>query len=165
MAAIDLSASEDENGNPMTVETEALWNWKKNIDLGIEKVKSKVNDMKNSIPNRVEKFNKENAPLDGSKHKTDDKKEGGITFINCQSEIGDLVILNDYMDTSRNKDREDGDKGLVKSLLDADLIKRYNGTRFLNELKVGENDKVYWEIDDYTKQSGNYVEKVCSIKI
>ena len=69
------------------------------------------------------------------------------------------------MDTSRNKDREDGDKGLVKSLLDADLIKRYNGTRFLNELKVGENDKVYWEIDDYTKQSGNYVEKVCSIKI
>ena len=76
MAAIDLSASEDENGNPMTVETEALWNWKKNIDLGIEKVKSKVNDMKNSIPNRVEKFNKENAPLDGSKHKTDDKRKG-----------------------------------------------------------------------------------------
>ncbi len=52
----------------------------------------------------------------------------------------------------------------IKSLLDADLIKRYNGERFLKEIIVGDEDKVYWEIDDYNPISGNYVEKVCLTK-
>lgn len=68
------------------------------------------------------------------------------------------------MSSDRNGEREKS-KGLIKSQLDADLIKRYNGERYLKELKVGENDKVFWEIDDQTTQSGNYVKKICSIKI
>ncbi len=175
MGQIDLSGSKDEKGTPKTAETEALWNWKKNVDLAIQILGEKVQAMKDTSQDKatkqfygflgkVKEFQKQNPSVDVSKHSTEDIKEGEITFINCQSEIPDLATLNDYMDGERNKERKGGDTGLVKSFLDADLIKHYNYGRFLDSLKLDGDGKVYWEIKDLNPDGVNYVQEVCLIK-
>jgi len=162
MAQLDYSAER------RTVEAEALWNWKRNIDLLVRRLREKVAAMEDSrtylggewvgLVGKVNAFTKANPNTDVATHSTPDKLEGSVTFINCQSQIEDLNQFNNYMSSNRNNERNE----TTKSFLDADLIRRYNGGRFLYKL-YKDDDKVLWEIRDVSSASGNYVEHVCSI--
>ncbi len=161
MGQIDLSASEDKNGKKLTVETEALWNWKRNVELAIKKLLSKIDEMK-TLHKRAKQFEKDNPSIPLEDHITPDQVEGNdkisITYINAQSEIKDLSDYNYLMSTKRNSELTK----TVKSLLDADLIKHYNAGRYLYDLKIS-NDSAEWTIDHLNSRGTNYVKEVSEI--
>lgn len=154
MAQLDYSAER------RTVEAEALWNWKRNIELLVSRlVNEKVRDMRNSINSKLKTLKKKYPDFDVKNHITPDKEEGPVTFINAYSNIPDLDSLNSSsMSDSRNNELSDS----VKSFLDADLIKRYNSGRYLSNIK-NVNNKAEWEINNLNDKGFNYVLRVTSI--
>lgn len=167
MGQIDFKNNEDGHDKnwPTKAPMECAWNWKKNIDWLVKRLsEEKCSQLINSITNKMKNFYSINKNALKQFEKID-QMEGNnnseVKFINCETDIAEMSTLNEYMDKTRNNEKSDN----VKSVLDADLIKRYNGGRYLYDVSISTNNKPEWtlnRLNDYQKPF-NYVERVCAI--
>lgn len=87
----------------------------------------------------------------------------GLKKINIMTNLFPPTGLNVLLRPER--DNPNTQNIIYKSILDADLIKRYNGGRYLYSLKVSANNKTEWELkrlNDFSPPF-NYVLRVCNI--
>lgn len=120
-----------------------IWNWKENIDI---KMTKKIPE---KVKTAVAQFNK---IFKGVKIlKSQSQQEGLITYKTCPSTISEFSAFNKYMPDTAASDSE-------KSILDAELIKLYNGGHYItgvtrnNTLQINQSNSLGF---DYNERIGN----------
>ena len=160
------------NGVNKVCPAEQRWNWKVNVDGGIDVVNSKVGDMQDIlqdecllIKNWLEKHPGSNATMEDIEFGVDNNK---ITFTNAKSPIfPDLNVAENFAPNGKY------------SFLDAILIRMFNGGNVLFELKPGKEklnpedeqnpilEPPHWEVvKTYTSKgkeysNTSYINNVC----
>jgi hypothetical protein len=137
-----------------------VWNWKKNIDGGKKVIDNKMRqtivDFKNSIKKikSVYEFMPENVEA------AEPQLEGTFTFSHIASNINGFDFLKKHFTVDESEK--------YKSLIDANIIKRYNGGQYYFS-KMTDKNSAKWLINRYAKwkdKSGivhfnYYVQDVC----
>lgn len=129
-----------------------LWDWKKNIDVGINTINEKINyaiDLLNKQLNTEAKTAFNADPLNFEK--ASDVTYGNITLGHVKTTLPRLDQFNVYFDDNT---------GSKKSFLDATVIRLFNGGQFYTLQKV-KNNKYKWVINDTNNKDRNYVKDVC----
>ncbi|ANH82690.1 hypothetical protein A8C56_18430 [Niabella ginsenosidivorans] len=122
-----------------------IWNWKKNIEIKMTK----------KIPEKVKaavaQFNK---IFKGVKTlQSFSQQEGLITYKTCPSTISEFSAFSSYLPDTASGDSE-------KSILDAELIKLYNGGHYI----TGVTSKGALQINRLNSLGFNYNERIGNVK-
>ncbi|SDD18083.1 hypothetical protein [Niabella drilacis] len=122
-----------------------IWNWKKNIEI----------KMTRKIPEKVKaavaQFNKLFKGV--KKLSSFSQQEGLITYKTCPSTISEFSSFGSYMPDTASGDSE-------KSILDAELIKLYNGGHYI----TGIDAKDLLRINRLNSLGFNYNERIGNVK-
>lgn len=131
------------------------------IDKSIEDVLVKIKELRayiipKSIPKKLKTIG---VPIENTT--SDEVKIGDVTFILSKTAIPGFEEINESF-----PDRLSELNSTKRSLLDADLIKRYNGGLVLTELFIDpKTKKGKWVLNWKNAKGFNYVERVVTIKI
>ncbi|MBZ4190097.1 hypothetical protein [Niabella beijingensis] len=122
-----------------------IWNWKENIDIKMNK----------KIPEKVRmavaQFNKIFKGIKTVASFT--QLEGLITYKTCPSTIAEFAAFNKFMTDTASGDSE-------KSILDAELIKLYNGGHYI----TGITNKGVLQISQKNSLGFDYNERIGNVK-
>jgi hypothetical protein len=133
-----------------------IWNWKINIDKGIEKIKIKKADALRHFKKKTNDFKKSWDEDHDLIVYEDDKVEGAITFVHAPATIEGFEEVSQYFEVGKVTNNT------TKSFIDAEVIKRYNSGSFYNVKYNSKDKKWYWKIDDTAGNGKNYVEMICN---
>ncbi|KFF21478.1 PAAR-like protein [Chryseobacterium sp. JM1] len=125
-----------------------IWNWKENLSIKMDKkISDKLDAAKKYLEKLLKKCNYSVKPTD--------QKEGNLTYKWCPTTIPELSHLNKYMP-------QKADNSSVKSLLDAEFIKLYNGGHYLSNIDSNGN-ATFKNHEEYKGIKIYYVEKISNI--
>jgi len=125
-----------------------IWNWKENLSIKMDK---KISDKLDAAKDYLEKLLKKSNYL----VKPTEQKEGNLTYKWCPTTIPELSYLNKYMP-------QKADNSSVKSLLDAEFIKLYNGGHYITNINSNGN-ATFKNYEEYKGIKISYVEKISNI--
>ncbi|KFF23256.1 PAAR-like protein [Chryseobacterium vrystaatense] len=125
-----------------------IWNWKENLSIKMDK---KISEKLDAAKDYLEKLLKKSNYL----VKPTEQKEGNLTYKWCPTTIPELSYLNKYMP-------QKADNSSVKSLLDAEFIKLYNGGHYLTNIDSNGN-ATFKNYEEYKGIKISYVEKISNI--
>lgn len=125
-----------------------IWNWKENLSIKMDK---KISDKLDAASKHLEKLLKRS----NYKIKPVEQKEGNLTYKWCPTTIPELSHLNKYMP-------QKADNSSVKSLLDAEFIKLYNGGHYITNID-SDGNATFKNYEEYKGIKISYVEKISNI--
>ncbi|MDQ0782158.1 PAAR-like protein [Chryseobacterium sp. W4I1] len=125
-----------------------IWNWKENLSIKMDK---KISDKLDAAKDYLEKLLKKSNYL----VKPTEQEEGNLTYKWCPTTIPELSYLNKYMP-------QKADNSSVKSLLDAEFIKLYNGGHYITNIDSNGN-ATFKNYEEYKGIKISYVEKISNI--
>jgi len=125
-----------------------IWNWKENMSI---KMNKKISDKLNAAKTHLEKL------LKNSKYivKPAEQIEGKLTYRWCPTTIPELSHLNKYMP-------QKADNSSIKSFLDAEFIKLYNGGHYVTDIN-NNGVATFKNYEEYKDIKISYVEKIGNI--
>ncbi|KFF03762.1 DUF4280 domain-containing protein [Chryseobacterium luteum] len=125
-----------------------IWNWKENLSIKMDKkISDKLDAAKKYLEKLLKKCNYSVKPTE--------QKEGNLTYKWCPTTIPGLSHLNRYMP-------QKADNSSVKSLLDAEFIKLYNGGHYLSNIDSNGN-ATFKNYEEYKGIKIYYVKKISDI--
>ncbi len=154
LAQIDRKDEYKESKGP--VDLDYIWNWKKNIDEAAKEVNAKIQSTKRHLLNQIKKIKKDWEADKSNVVAAADLVQGNITFKHAPFSYPGFEEINKYFDDSIVTD------DIVKSFIEANIIRNYNGGNFYYVEYDSEMKKWYWKVDKVSKESGSYVANVCS---
>ncbi|HRG54387.1 MAG TPA: hypothetical protein PLL00_16280, partial [Bacteroidia bacterium] len=139
-----------------------VWNWKANIDRGVEYVRT---EKKNWATNRMNNYKRVGGPIDNWNKKHQDNLVNDSIFIASGEGQGTKVLTIQEGGAAINETFAMTPQGTQKSIIDALTLRAYNGGAYCTLVVPSEDskEKPYWKVNRVNTLNPpfNYVARIC----
>ncbi len=139
-----------------------VWNWKANVDRGVQFVR---NEKKNWATNRMGRYRRVEGPIYSWNEDHPDDEVNDSIFIESGEGAGTKVLTIQEGSTTINETFAISPVGTQKSIIDAITLRAYNGGAYCSLFVPSgiSGQKPYWIVNRVNSQSPpfNYVSRIC----